>query len=166
MAPTEHRTVEEEQSPKDDHASKPGEIYFVVFLLVVVAAFMVEAFKLPGLQNGLVSASGVIPQIVTTAVFFMLIIVAISLLHREKRPEIKAVMRFLFSAEVVVLLTLITLYAFLLEILRFQATSLLFLWITMYFLERKQPVKKLIIAAGTVAVIVLIFGYAFRVILP
>ncbi|MDP3487984.1 MAG: tripartite tricarboxylate transporter TctB family protein [Bacillota bacterium] len=165
MIPSEH-LAGEDKLIKDHKADKPGELYFVMFLIIVTVAFLAESFKLPGLQNGNVGAPGVIPQVVTTTVLLLLCMVGFSLLRKEKRPAVTAVLGFLFSTEVVVLLSLITLYAFVLELLRFEITSMLFLWVAMYFLERKQPVKKLLISAGTVGVIVLVFGYAFRVVLP
>ncbi|KAF0195022.1 MAG: hypothetical protein FD169_1577 [Bacillota bacterium] len=163
--PAEHLAGEDKLS-KDNSADKPGEIYFALFLLIITLAFLVEAFKLPGLQDGSVSAPGVVPQIMTMAVLLMISIVGAALLRKGKRPAVIAVLRFLFSTEVVGLLIFITMYGFILELLGFEISSLLFLWVTMYFLDRVQPVKKLIISAGAVGAIVLVFGYAFRVVLP
>ncbi len=148
------------------NSGKPGELLFVIFLFAITAAFLYEAMKLPGLQKGLANAPGAIPQLITVTVLVLICLVAAPLLRQGRKQAAAGAIGFLFSKEVVVLLILVLGYAFILELLHFELTTLIFLWTGMYFLERKNPFKKLIISVGTVGVIILIFFYAFRVVLP
>ena len=86
--------------------------------------------------------------------------------ERYKEGKITEVIKSLFCREVIIIIVMVTLYALLLEKLHFAPTTMLFLFFSMVLLERKKPVNKFIISAGTLASIILIFEYIFQVILP
>lgn len=158
--------IEKEQGQETNKTEKPGEIYFIISLFLLAGAFLLESLKLKGIMQGSSNGPGVIPQIMSLSILFMLCLVFIQYVrnHKEFAP-IKAV-RYLFSTEVITLLVLVTLYALLLELLYFEITSLLFLWAGMFLLERNNPLKKLIISICVLGSILLVFNSVFKVVLP
>lgn len=163
-----HQTeqLEKVQGQETNKTEKPGELYFIIFLFLLTGAFLFESFKLKGIMQGSSNGPGAIPQLMSLTILFMLCLVCIQYVRNHKEAAPVKVLRYLFSTEVITLLVLVTLYAFLLELLHFEITTLLFLWAGMFLLERRNPFKKLIISVCTLGSIILIFAYVFKVILP
>lgn len=163
-----HQTeqLEKVQGQEINKKEKPGELYFIFFLFLLTGAFLLESFKLKGVLQGSFNGPGAIPQIMSLTILFMLFLVCIQYVRNHKEAAPVKVVRYLFSAEVITLLVLVTLYALFLELLHFEITTLLFLWAGMFLLERRNPLKKLIISVCTLGLIILIFAYVFRVIMP
>ncbi|MDA8226322.1 MAG: tripartite tricarboxylate transporter TctB family protein [Desulfitobacterium hafniense] len=161
-----------EESSKEQTAAEPkpspkGELKMCALLLVISGALFVDSLKVDGIFQGVSNGPGSIPQLVSGLLVLMVISVAVSLLVKGyKEGSFKELAHYLFNKEVLILLAAIILYGWLVEILHFIPTTILFLILTMYVFDRKQFVKKLIISVGTVAVLVLIFKTLFQVILP
>jgi len=167
MQDAEHIEQVEHEPAYPEKERKPGELYFLIFLAVLACVILVEAFKMDGIQKGTLDASGTIPQV--AAITILLLIAGLIFgLFRDKYKEgsIKEIYNYLFSREVFILLGTVILFAVILEKLHFKASSLIFLWLCMYLLDRKRPLHKLLISVCTVAGIVLVFHYAMQVILP
>ncbi|WP_422443930.1 tripartite tricarboxylate transporter TctB family protein [Thermoanaerobacterium sp. DL9XJH110] len=145
----------------------PGELYFLLLLFIINGAFFIESLKLKGIMQGLYNESGFIPQIISAVSIIMISILIIHYIRgndTEKKPF--EALRYLFSRDVIILLVLVILYAFVLEILHFKLATFLFLYISMLMFDRNKPVQKFIISLGTLVSIVVIFAYLFQVILP
>lgn len=163
-----HQTeqIEKVQGQEANKTDKPGELYFIISLFMLAGAFLIESLKLKGIIQGSSNGPGVIPQIMSLSILFMLCLVCIQYVRNHKESAPIKVVRYLFSTEVITLLVLVTLYALLLELLHFEITSLLFLWVGMFLLERRNLLKKLIISVCTLGFLLLVFNYIFKVVLP
>jgi hypothetical protein len=60
----------------------------------------------------------------------------------------------------------VVVYALILPYLHFAAASLIFLWGTMFLLDRRRPLHLLVISAGILGCIILIFHVLMKVVLP
>ncbi len=158
---------EKERLEKQHAQQKPGEIFFLFILFAIVVAFFVESAKLKGMLQGSFNGPGTIPQLIVFAMIIMICVQGLMIFKNNPRGgETVEILRYLFSSKVIVLLILVTLYAFLLEILHFEITTFLFLFILMYSFDTRKPLQKLIISLGTVGFIIVVFGYLFEVVLP
>jgi hypothetical protein len=144
-----------------------GEFKMLALLFVIFAALFMESLQIEGIFQGKSSGPGGIPQIVCA---LMLILVAAQavILWKQGYQEgsFSDVVQLLFDKDVVILLILVIMYGLLVETLTFIPTTIGFLIAAMYLLERVQFAKKVIIAVGTVSVLVLIFSTIFQVVLP
>jgi len=148
-------------------AGKPGELYFLILLVLLTLALLIDSFKLEGIINGKLSAPSSVPQIVLFSMLAILAGIGVSLFKAQcKKSDIRAIVNYLISEEVVILLIMVFVYAFLLPHLHFTAASLIFLWVTTYLLERKRLWHKLLISVCFLACLILIFKYAMKVVLP
>lgn len=146
---------------------KPGELYFLILLILMTGALLVSSFKLPGIVNGKLSSPSSVPQVMLISMLVFLVIISVSL-FREKYKEgsFREIGKYLLNKEAVILLIAVVVYAVILPLLHFAAASMIFLWGTMFFLERKKPWHKLLISGGTLVCIILIFNYIMKVVLP
>jgi hypothetical protein len=156
---------EEEQAKERKVIEKPGELFFIIILILIVAALLTESIKLKGIVQGTANGPGVMPQIISFMLLLLLVLICFQLI-KKKELKVMEVLQYLFSAEVIILLGLVVLFALLLERLHFELTALLFLWASMFLLERRDALKKLVISLFILGTIVLIFAYGFKVILP
>jgi putative tricarboxylic transport membrane protein len=144
-----------------------GEIKMLVLLFCIGAALFVDSLRVKGIFEGASAGPGSIPQMVSLAIILMVVGIGVTLYRQGyKEGSIKDVILYLFDREVVMLLITVSLYGVLVEPLGFVASTIIFLVSTMYLLDRKQLVKKVIISVATVAVLVLIFSTFFQVVLP
>jgi hypothetical protein len=156
----EAETVIEKQIPK-------GELKLLVLMLIMGLAWLYESIKVEGVFQGISNGPGSIAQLVATALVLMVAAHAYTLVkngHQDGNwQELK---RYLFDRQVIILIVMIILYGLLVETLHFVPTSILFLSITMYLLDRTKPVKKILVSSTFVGVLYLIFNTAFQVVLP
>lgn len=144
-----------------------GEFKMLVLLFCIGAALFVDSLRVKGIFEGASAGPGSIPQMVSLGIILMVLGIGITLFRQGyKEGSFKDVIHYLFDKEVVMLLITVSLYGLLVEPLGFIASTIIFLVSTMYLLDRKQLVKKIIISVATVAVLVLIFSTFFQVVLP
>lgn len=149
-----------------EHKQK-GELYFLIILLILFSVFLIDALKYEGVMEGRINGSGVIPQFVSVLVLIMIAMLAIKTFERsDKRIKIVEILRFLFCREVIIMITMITLYAILIEKIHFVPTTMFFLFFTMLFLDKTKIGNKLVVSTCTIASILVIFRYIFNIILP
>ena len=155
--------------PGGDEAPKypPGELWFLGLMFVLTLALFIDSLKLEGIFHGLTNPTSFV-QVFLLAMFVLILLEVCRIVIRDKHREsrLKNVIRYLISRDVIVLLAMVIVYAVTLPYLHFTAASVLFLFVTMYLLHRKQPLRKFLIAIGVVAVILLLFFYVMRVVLP
>jgi hypothetical protein len=146
---------------------KPGELYFLILLIIMTGALFVNSFKLPGIVNGKLSSPSSVPQVMLISMLVFLVIISVSL-FKEKYKEgcLREIGKYLLNKDAIILLIAVVVYAFILPLLHFAAASMIFLWGTMFFLDRKKPWHKLLVSGGTLVCIILIFNYIMKVVLP
>lgn len=169
MNTTEPETAagEPEAPPSGPQSGRPGEYWIVGILLLIVGALFVEAARLPGIFQGFSHGTGTLPQIMTSTVLFLILLVVIGMVRRGYRQgTFREAVAYIFSPEVVILLIAVGAYALLVEWLHFNITTLIFLWGCMFAFDRKRPLHKLLVSAGTLVVLVVIFSTVFNVLLP
>ena len=157
--------MQEKVQPKKQHVQqKPGELFFLIILFAIVGAFLVEAVKLKGVVQNSFNGPGTIPQLIAFSMIMMIMAQGSMILKRGPRgTEAGGILQYIFSKNVIALLIMVGLYAFLLEILHFEVTTLVFLFVLMYFFDKRRPLQKLLVSLGTVGFIILVFGYLFEV---
>jgi Tripartite tricarboxylate transporter TctB family len=161
---SEHARIE---APTPEQARPKGEYKMMALLFVISAALFVDSLRSPGLFQGHSAGPGSIPQLVAGALVLMVIGLAMQFLKRGyKEGTLADLLHHLFDKEVVILLTTLTIYGFVVETIHFVPATFLFLVGTMYLLEPKKLLLKVIVSAGTLAVLYLIFSTLFQVVLP
>jgi putative tricarboxylic transport membrane protein len=154
-------------SMKPDHVRPKGEYKMMLVLFIICMALFVDSLRSPGFFQGHSAGPGSIPQLVTGALLLMIIGLAIQFLRRGYREgSFGDLLHHLFDKQVVILLTTLTVYGFVVETIHFVPATFLFLVTTMYLLEPKKLLLKVIVSAGTLAVLYLIFSTLFQVVLP
>ncbi|MCI1964944.1 MAG: tripartite tricarboxylate transporter TctB family protein [Oscillospiraceae bacterium] len=175
----ENREIEENASeqekervavqPEDQNTVKraPGEVWFLGLLFLITLVLFIESRKLKGIFTGFTNP-GSLPQIFILVLFLLIILELFKTLFREKFVEsrLKKALGYLISRDVVSLLIMVVAYVILLPFAHFIVTSSLFLFGTMYLLDRQKPIQKILVSAGVIAAIQLIFHSLMQVVLP
>jgi putative tricarboxylic transport membrane protein len=154
-------------SMKPDHAAPKGEFKMMLVLLVICVALFVDSLRSPGIFQGHSAGPGSIPQLVTGSLVLMIVALAIQFLRKNYREgSFGDLLHHLFDRQVIFLLTTLIVYGLIVETIHFVPATFLFLVATMYLLEPKKLLLKVIVSAGTLGVLYLIFSTLFQVVLP
>jgi putative tricarboxylic transport membrane protein len=143
---------------------EPGETVFGYLILLVSLFVLYQSYAISGFSS--VSSAGVFPMIAS----FAMAVSAVAVILKNRRlaprdPDVTFVRRVAPPA-VVVLTLLIVAYMLTLEPLGFLLSSFLFLFLSMLYLERRNPFLLAAISALSLGIIYLIFRTAFSVVLP
>lgn len=146
---------------------RPGERILLWFLLAFSVFILILAYRIPHLEN--LSSSGAFP------IFIALILIGSSLSilwkNRERYgalklgEEFRQAGYFAFPKIVPIYTGVLILYILLLYPLHFWLSSALFLIGSFILLKGAKVWKSLIITAGTLVAVYLVFQYVFKVIL-
>ena len=151
------------------HPRLPGELSFMV-LIVAFSAFMLWAsYNISKFES--ISSAGAFPMVCAAA---MLVTGLMSLLQTARaklslegdETLMQQFVRKLAPPQLVLFAVLISLYMFLLERLGFLLSSYLFLVSAMQLLGSRRVVLNLLISAGMLIAIYIVFQTAFSVVLP
>jgi len=154
-------------SVRPDHTRPKGEYKMMVVLFVICLALFVDSLRSPGIFQGESAGPGSIPQLVTGALLLMIVGLALQFARRGYREgTFGDLLHHLFDKHVIMLLATLTLYGLIVETIHFVPATFLFLVATMYLLEPKKLLLKVIVSAGTLAVLYLVFSTLFQVVLP
>ncbi len=154
-------------SIKPEHARPKGEYKMMLLLFVICAALFADSLRSPGIFQGESAGPGSIPQLVAGTLVLMIIGLAIQFFKRGyKEGTFGDLLHHLFDKQVIMLLTTLAIYGFVVETIHFVPATFLFLVGTMYLLDPRKLLQKVIISAGTLAVLYLIFSTLFQVVLP
>lgn len=146
---------------------RPGERIFIWLLLAVGMFVLITALKIPNLEN--LSSSGVFPIFVGS----ILILTMVHVLWKNRkryatstlRDECKQVPAFVLPITVFGYAGILLLYILTTAPLHFIPSSFAFLVISFIFLRAASPLRSVIIGAGTLAGIYILFQTIFKVIL-
>lgn len=154
-------------SIQPEHPRPKGEYKMMVVLFIISLALFVDSLRSEGIFQGHSAGPGSIPQLVSGALVLMIVGLAIQFYRRDYREGgFGDLLHHLFDKEVVILLIMLVLYALVVETIHFVPATFLFLVGTMYLLEPDKLVLKLVVSAGTLGLLYLIFSTLFQVVLP
>jgi len=148
----------------------PGELTFVLVLLLFSATALWQAFRISGFASW--SSPGAVPMLAALVLVGAALRIALAALRRPSAdiPDggtLSAQFGHALLPRVIVAFTLlIALYMFALEPLGFVVSSFLFLAAGMWVLGSRRIVYNLVVSAFSLAVIYVIFQTAFSVVLP
>lgn len=153
------------QGQPERTSRKPGELAFS--LLCVLFGILGYYFALD-ITSGELSSPSVAPKIASSVIILMGLAELARCLKKGRAPAgLKALLRYLFTWDVVFILVMLAAYSLLLPILHFPAASFLFLLCSLFYLQRgKRFFLCLAISVSSIAVLVGIFKYVFKVMLP
>lgn len=150
-----------------DKGVPKGELKLQGLLLIMGIGWFIDSLKVDGIFQGANNGPGTIAQLVAMALIAMVLgRVYVLLRAGHKDGSWRDLKGYLFDNQVILVIVMVLLYGLLVETLHFVPTSIIFLSVTMYLLDRKNPVKKVIISCIFVGVLYLIFSTAFQVVLP
>lgn len=148
----------------------PGELVFVLVLLLFGATALWQAFRISGLVSW--SSPGAVPMLAALVMLVSAVRVAVATMRRppaDVPPGSTLSREFgqqLVPRAIVAFTLLIVLYMFALEPLGFVVASFLFLVAGMWVLGSRRIVYNVVVSALSLAVIYVIFQTAFSVVLP
>lgn len=152
--------------PAKTNPRKPGEIVFS--LLVILFGGLGYYFAMD-ITSGELSSPSVAPKVASSIIMAMGAMELFKVLLK-KQPvvvNVATLVKHLFTWDVVFVLILLGAYSILLPILHFPLASFLFLIASLAYLQRgKNLLLCLGIALGSVGIMVGIFTYIFKVMLP
>lgn len=153
--------------------TKPGEKIFPVLLLILGLYVTRESWRMyqnaPELQG-----YGTVPLFCGAAVTILAVVIIFSNFFKKSelagaspKEKVVAMVRHLFSFDVMVMTALILVYCIVLGLgVPFIAASPVFLWASMSFLARGNLVKNLLYTLIVMVFVILVFKVGFSVVLP
>ncbi len=156
-----------------DESTKPvatlpkGEYKMMLLLLLIALALFIDSLRSPGFFQGESAGPGSIPQLVSGSLVLMIVALAVQTFRKSyKEGRFGDLLHHLFDRQVIVLLVAVTIYGLVVETIHFVPATFLFLVSVMYFLEPGKLLLKVVVSAGTLGVLYLIFSTLFQVVLP
>ena len=152
-----------------EHSEKisrnPGELAFT--LLTILFGCLGYYFALD-ISSGALSSPSVAPKIASSVIILMGLAELVRCLRKgAPQPGINNLLRYLFTWDVVFILAMLAAYSVLLPILHFPLASFLFLLASLFYLQRgRRFLLCLVISLSSIAVLIGVFTYVFKVMLP
>ncbi len=148
---------------------RAGEYYFDLIMLLVSLVVLFLAYQISGFQ---LCAAGTFP-LASSAVMVLSMLLSLRSSRIKRRAgtargseELKLVMESVFTRDVLVYACLAVLYILAIDLLHFLPTSFVFIALSIIYLKGSTPIKAIVISAGTLFSIYMIFQYFFQVLLP
>jgi hypothetical protein len=149
---------------------EPGETVFGYILLLLGLFVAAEGYRIDGLVTP--SSAGIFPALAGA----VMAVSAFAIIRRNRRmpptriPEgsgaAREFLRRTAPADVAVVALLMLGYMLALEPFGFLVSSFAFLFLTILYLHRRGPVFALLVAAGALVAVYLVFRVVFTVVLP
>jgi putative tricarboxylic transport membrane protein len=149
---------------------QPGETVFGYVLLLLGLFVMAEGYRIDGLHSP--SSAGVFPALAG----LVMTVSALAIIRRNHRmppahiPEgsgaAREFLRRTTPADVAVMAALIVAYMVALEPVGFLGASFVFLFLSLLYLHRGRLLTTLLVSAGSLAAIWVVFRVLFTVVLP
>lgn len=157
--------IDKSESSIRTNPRKPGEIVFSLLLIFFGALGYYFGMDI---TSGELSSPSVAPKVASVVIMAMGGIEFFRVLKKQSVPVNPVILvKYLFTWDVLVILLLLSLYTVLLPVLHFSVASFLFLLASLLYLQRGKNLMLCGgIAVGSVALLVLIFTYIFKVQLP
>ena len=153
--------------------TRPGEKMFPVLLLIAGVLITREAWGMYKRSPEL-SGYGTVPLFCGVMIILLSVVIIITnMFHKSEiagmplKDKAVAVVKHLFSLDVLVMLAMIIVYCVLMANgVPFVIASPVFLWAAMTYLERGNYVKNILFTAIVMAFVILVFKVGFHVVLP
>ena len=153
--------------------TRPGEKVFPVLLLIAGVLITREAWGMYKRSPEL-SGYGTVPLFCGVMITLLSVVIIITnMFHKSEiagmplKDKAVAVVKHLFSLDVLVMLAMIIVYCVLMANgVPFVIASPVFLWAAMTYLERGNYVKNILFTAIVMAFVILVFKVGFHVVLP
>lgn len=145
---------------------KPGELGFSVLAFVFGALGYYFAMDM---TSGELSSPSVAPKVASVIIMVMALASFFKALTKKEKVEVSfsTLSKYLFTRDVLVVLVLLASYSIALPLLHFEIASFLFLVVALVYLQNFKRIPMCIaIAFVTIAVLVAIFTFIFKVMLP
>ena len=155
---------------KANRKLEAGENVFTAVLLAFSLFVLVCAYLISGFKS--VSSPGTFPMIAAAVMVVSIVLVLLDNRKAEKpdanglKDELRLAGKNIFSPVFLIYTVIIIVYMLIIQPLHFLPSSFAFLLVSMIYLKGSTPVKSLLISAGTLGSIYLIFHFLFRVVLP
>lgn len=154
-------------SPKPTR--RPGELVFALLLVIFGVAVFWQAYQISGFSG--LTTPGVFPMLaagmmVATSLFILASTVRRPAPDLSVQPVPARFLREILPPRHVVVIGLVLVYLIALPLLGFVVGSGLFLFAAFQYLWRKNPLVTVILSAGSLAAIYLVFRVVFQVVLP
>lgn len=149
---------------------RPGEGLFALLLLLASLGLLHQAYGIAGFSS--LSSPGVFPMLATATMAGSLLAVLWQLRRgpapreRGARRRLARFGREILPPTVIVFVGLIVAYMLALERAGFLLSSLVFLFLSIWYLYRRNPLLVAAISLGSLAAIYVVFRYVFSVLLP
>ncbi|MCB5174174.1 tripartite tricarboxylate transporter TctB family protein [Microvirga lenta] len=149
---------------------QPGETIFAYLLLLFSLFVFWEAYKISGFSSA--SSAGVFPMCAAAVMLFASVLTIVRTQRAtayQREPGLSKVRDFrnkIVPANIIVFVALLVAYTIALDAAGFLLSSFLFLFLSIAYLYRRGPLVALLIAAGGLVVIYVVFRMIFTVVLP
>ncbi|SHH31443.1 tripartite tricarboxylate transporter TctB family protein [Marivita hallyeonensis] len=145
---------------------RPGERLFALLLVLFAGYAFWESYRISGLDG--LTTGGVLPML-ASAVMLVTGLVILSETLRKPRADdsgISGLVAYLLPLRVVLFTALVAVYVAVIPVLGFLPASGGLLFIAIWALWRKGPLRSMAISLLSVGVIYLLFRVVFQVVLP
>lgn len=155
----------------DKNQARAGE-KVIGYILIILSIFVLhQATKISGVFPDLTSP-GAFPMMVAVVMFILSVYVLIenSRLSSKKYDSlslyIRDISKIVLSKDILFVTFLLLLYSVFLSSIGFNIATILFLWIGISYLTAGNLIRNLFISVINLAIILFIFNFIFKVILP
>ncbi|MDD4726005.1 MAG: tripartite tricarboxylate transporter TctB family protein [Tissierellia bacterium] len=150
-----------------------GEVTFLlvnVLLGIILFILSIQIYK----KDTTLSSQGAFPFILSILMMVMSALMIVELKKYDKVDisekkalvKIREIIAYIFPGKIFPIMTLIVIYAVVLPRVGFTISTFFFLSLSLITFHPRDIVKSLLISAGVVGVILVIFQYIFKVMLP
>lgn len=154
--------MKERQSPAP---LRPGELVFAVLITGFSALALWQAYKISGFSG--LSTPGIFPMLAAvTMLVSALFILFDAVARRSHAGSAEVSPTGVLSVRLLVVASLVAGYVFAMPYVGFMVSSTVFLFLSFAFLWRRRMWISVLLTAGTLAGIYLIFRMIFQVVLP
>lgn len=146
---------------------RPGELVFAALLVIFSLAAAWQAWRISGFSS--ISGPGVFPMIATATMLISGLFILAGAARKKPEAERGSAASFLSDVTPATLLifgAMIVVYMLMLEQAGFVVSSFLFLFASFAWLWRGRILLSLVIAAGSLAAVYVVFRHVFSVVLP
>ncbi len=145
---------------------RPGERLFALFLVLVAGFAFSEAYRISGFRG--LTTGGVMPMLASGVMVVSSLLILADTLRKPRNRDggLRAFFAYLLPLRVVLFAGLVAVYAALIPGLGFLAASGAFLFVAIWGLWRKGPLRAAVLSALSVLAIYLLFRVVFQVVLP
>lgn len=142
---------------------KKGEKIFSYVLLALSAVCIIGAFFIVPISELTVSSPGGYPVFVACLCF---VLAAITAFRKPEEVDSEGKEEKLFDRTILIFIAMLVMYALAIIYLHYTVATLLFLFVSIFYLRKKDWRMAILVSYICTFLILLVFKYAFSVILP